>query len=466
MKKTILLLSLLIGLVTAFYAQTTIPDGTDVSGTWTLAGSPYIIEGEATVPVGETLTILPGVTVKLNIGTGFDYSQPDYFDAGILIVEGSLIAVGGVEVPITFTRDGTDGNWGQIFFNSSEGSYLSFCNFEYGYRISNMEGLMFAHGVISFFSSAANIANCDFSYTQGAGIACYTSNVNFYGNILHHNTSGIYSREGDMSNFANNIIYNNINIGIYVTDENTQSNFANNLIYSSYTGIGCANNSAPNFANNTVAASGDYGLSVDNANPNLTNMIFNNNLDGDISALNANTVIDISYSLFEDAEDNLPSQVNHYLCTFEQDPLFKNASEHDYQLLTGSPCIDAGTPDTNGLHIPELDLAENPRVDNNRIDIGAYEYQGETSISNLTNTQFALTNYPNPFSTETIISFNIPKNEKAELKITDIKGNTIKVWDITNKEQIIWQPNNIPSGIYIYQLKIGNKTITNTAICY
>ena len=231
MKKIILLFSLLIGLVTTFYAQTTIPDGTNVNGTWTLAGSPYIIEGEATVQAGESLTILQGVTVKFAIGTGFDYSQPDYFNAGILIVEGSLIAVGGVESPITFTRNGDDGNWGNVFFNSSEGNYLSFCNFEYGYRISNMEGLMFAYGVVSLLSSEANISNCNFSQTQGAGIACYTSNVNFYGNILHHNSSGIYSREGDMSNFANNIIYNNINSGIYVSDENTQSNFANNSAF-------------------------------------------------------------------------------------------------------------------------------------------------------------------------------------------------------------------------------------------
>ena len=43
-------------------AQTVIPPG-DVSGTWTVGGSPYEIQGEITIPDGLTLTIEPGVEV-------------------------------------------------------------------------------------------------------------------------------------------------------------------------------------------------------------------------------------------------------------------------------------------------------------------------------------------------------------------------------------------------------------------
>jgi hypothetical protein len=43
-------------------AATTIPAG-DVSGTWTATNSPYLIDGDITVPAGQTLTIDPGVEV-------------------------------------------------------------------------------------------------------------------------------------------------------------------------------------------------------------------------------------------------------------------------------------------------------------------------------------------------------------------------------------------------------------------
>nr|MBC8385923.1 hypothetical protein [Candidatus Cloacimonadota bacterium] len=44
------------------FAETIIQPG-EVSGTWTFENSPYLIEGEITVPDGETLNIEPGVLV-------------------------------------------------------------------------------------------------------------------------------------------------------------------------------------------------------------------------------------------------------------------------------------------------------------------------------------------------------------------------------------------------------------------
>jgi hypothetical protein len=44
------------------FAQTHIPYG-DVSGTWTIEGSPYIIDGHISVPIDSTLVIEPGVNI-------------------------------------------------------------------------------------------------------------------------------------------------------------------------------------------------------------------------------------------------------------------------------------------------------------------------------------------------------------------------------------------------------------------
>ena len=68
------------------------------------------------------------------------------------------------------------------------------------------------------------------------------------------------------------------------------------------------------------------------------------------------------------------------------DPLFADTTstdpaQWDLHLLPGSPCIDAGTnspPD--GL--AEFDLDGNPRVIDDQVDMGAYEYQNERPIAN------------------------------------------------------------------------------------
>ena len=65
MKKILLSLVVLLGIL----SQTTLADtyvSGDQWGTWNLAGSPYILTGDVTVPDGNTLTIESGVEVQIN----------------------------------------------------------------------------------------------------------------------------------------------------------------------------------------------------------------------------------------------------------------------------------------------------------------------------------------------------------------------------------------------------------------
>lgn len=64
---------------------------------------------------------------------------------------------------------------------------------------------------------------------------------------------------------------------------------------------------------------------------------------------------------------------------FFQDPEFFKEYQYwpqytyDYSLKETSPCIDKGLPDTTGWNLPMKDIAGNPRICNERMDIGAYE---------------------------------------------------------------------------------------------
>jgi hypothetical protein len=71
--------------------------------------------------------------------------------------------------------------------------------------------------------------------------------------------------------------------------------------------------------------------------------------------------------------------------------------------------------------------------------------------------------YPNPFNPSTTISFDIPDatDRNISLHIYDITGKLVET--LVNKvlpsgsHTVTWDPKNLSSGLYIVQLKVGNK---------
>ncbi|AXY72742.1 hypothetical protein D3H65_01595 [Paraflavitalea soli] len=89
------------------------------SGTWTLAGSPYILTATVTVPAGQTLTIQPGVVVQFR---RFNYN---------LTVNGSLQAIGTAADSIRFVGKSdltysSASNYGGTIYLNSNASTLSY----------------------------------------------------------------------------------------------------------------------------------------------------------------------------------------------------------------------------------------------------------------------------------------------------------------------------------------------------
>jgi cysteine-rich repeat protein len=94
-------------------ADTIIPGGNLVgtATTWTKAGSPYIVQGDVTVPAGTTLTLEPGTEVRATSdsdsqGSGENTTRVE------LIVNGTLHAEGTVAEPVIFRSTSTvAGSW-------------------------------------------------------------------------------------------------------------------------------------------------------------------------------------------------------------------------------------------------------------------------------------------------------------------------------------------------------------------
>ncbi len=72
--------------------------------------------------------------------------------------------------------------------------------------------------------------------------------------------------------------------------------------------------------------------------------------------------------------------------------------------------------------------------------------------------------YPNPFNPIATIKFDIEVSHVSLLQVFDLQGKLVKT--LINEvlpagsHGIQWNPTNLPSGFYILQLKVGNKTFT------
>jgi hypothetical protein len=415
MKKYFYLILIMIPL--GIFAQTPVQPG-PVSGTWDLAGSPYMINGEIYIEPQSSLTIEPGVEVRFT----------DWYK---LNVYGSLMAEGSETDSILFTADNSNIEWHGIrFIETEQTSVLDYCIVEYGLTVMDEQSIPdnCGGGILCYLSPDASITikNSTIRNNQawfGGGIDCYNAspvieNCQIVDNhalkggaielfsfadpvinnsLLAYNYAsidgGAISCNDDCSPVltANSIIHNSSAVhggGIDITYTDglvaKRNLIANN---SSNYGGGIALFNAPSaeFKNNTIvfnqASVKGGGLYVyTGCCPGFTSdIIYYNQLNGineQVFLGHATTIPSFQYCNIMDSTAGLTGVGGgiYFTGTFEncidEDPLFTNALTGDYTLSwnnyphpdnTMSPCIDAGCP---GL----------PEPDGTPCDIGCYSF--------------------------------------------------------------------------------------------
>ena len=290
MKKIILIAGIIFSLNNFLItSQTSIPAGS-VSGTWTLAGSPYLIQGTIQIANDSTLTIQPGVTVNFQ-GT---------FK---LNVKGRLLAIGSETDSITFTASNTTNGWRGIRFDNTpltnDSSKLIFCKLLYGKATGSTPddcgGALYFNNFSKTIIFKSRISNCT-ANGCGAGIYCKNSNLVISYNTIYNcqallKGGGIYCENSAPIISYNNISDNAANCcagscggAIYCSGTNPEitGNYISYNQASSGGGIYCSNNS-PIVSKNTVlynissVGSGGGGIYCDGASPVLTENIISKN---------------------------------------------------------------------------------------------------------------------------------------------------------------------------------------------
>jgi hypothetical protein len=92
-----------------------------------------------------------------------------------------------------------------------------------------------------------------------------------------------------------------------------------------------------------------------------------------------------------------------------------------------------------------------------------YSFHTATGINNFTAQEGNITIYPNPFTTQTRISFD--KDQKnTSIKIIDVLGKEIKTVILSGAKNLIIEKGEMRAGIYFVQVIDANKNVMNRKI--
>ncbi|RLD55181.1 MAG: hypothetical protein DRJ05_13370 [Bacteroidetes bacterium] len=316
----------------------------NVTGIWHAGCSPYIIEGDITVPNGETLTIEPGVWVK-------------FMDRYPINVQGSVVAVGdGTNTgDIVFTAINPEKGWGGIELyntnNTNDSSFFTNCIFEYGYAQGGVAGLNSGGAFAAKNFSKINIDQCLFKYNwadksgtyppSGGAIGLWNSNP-----IIQN--SGFY---GNHASYGGAIILftgSHPTIDHCLFHHNTADTDAGAVIV--YT------NCDPDITNCTFVQNSTNGMGGavvvhDSSDPDFVNCILFDNSAAQgkqIAVSTSDCTLDISYCDIEGGEAGIgPNGIGAsgtYENNIEEDPMFAQELAWNFRLSDASPCINAGDP--------------------------------------------------------------------------------------------------------------------------
>jgi hypothetical protein len=135
----------------------------------------------------------------------------------------------------------------------------------------------------------------------------------------------------------------------------------------------------------------------------------------------------------------------------------------NWSLQNSSPCINSGDP--NGTYLP-TDLAGNPRIYGGTVDIGAYEYQGPSAITEF-NSQPKFSIFPNPSKGKFNIQMQGVKSNivNLEIEIYNVLGEKVlKLSDFQtqNSNEIDFSEHS--KGIYFIKINSGAKVHTEKIV--
>ena len=319
-----------------------------------------------------------------------------------------------------------------------------------------------------------HINNC---HVSGGEIDSPSSLFYFSGNKLKMSNSKIVN---------SSVAYNDINIvsiGINGDQATRELKLDNVLVANNQTGgappVFIANFSDnPGIINNCTFANNrgaNYAVQL-NGNFEVNNCIFDNNTAGEIKSAGSTSQLQFNNNFIRNYPGSTSfeafNNVHFNDVILSGDPGFCSSIAGDplsYRLGNSSICRDMGTPDTTGLALPDTDLAGNPRIYGSAIDIGCYEWNYPVSAEDeLAPPAIQLSTFPNPFSDQLTLLFNLKQRGRLSCEFYNVKGQKVRnLADApynSGDHMLIWDGRDnsgqrLGSGIYFMKIQLDGKAI-------
>lgn len=362
---------------------------------------------------------------------------------------------------------------------------ISHCLFEDNFATFN-------GGAVYSEESSFSILHCDFisnrcgpatdPYGYGGAVCSDRSDLYLFGNYFEANSStgvgGAVAIRFQDSRVHNNIFSGNYSalggaLGYLHYYEYPYSQ-CNNLIYgnsSAFFGGGIASiDAGPVFVNNTITGNTSiYGGGFyvkDSLIPQVYNSILWNNsaaVGPEVYLWDAFATADFYHCDVAGGPENFGGSgggagyTGIYEDNLDADPLFEDPSAADFHLAPGSPAQNSGTPDTTGLHLPDIDLDGALRVDAGPgiIDMGCYELHATAIARNGVLTGYIRV-YPVPSASLVNIEFISLSSGQVSVDIYDRLGRVVhrlpeKVIKVGEMAEFQWDARScgVPPGIFI-----------------
>ena len=170
-------------------------------------------------------------------------------------------------------------------------------------------------------------------------------------------------------------------------------------------------------------------------------------------------------------------------------PLFVHTPPTGYFFLShtatgqasNSPCVDAGDPtaamidgSTRTDYVPDTGVVDmgfhwlHPMSEADGADL--FDIGVATVVEEMTPTSPAIkvTNHPNPFNNETVISLFIENGGSGEMVITDVSGRIVETlhqgYLESGYHEFTLRGNSLSSGVYFYRAKVDGVIATGKAL--
>ena len=463
--KNSLIIFCLFFISTSIFSQTSFQGGIYNNTTWTLANSPYILTGSVVVFPGKTLTIEPGVVVKVTADNTFNTGNMLYLE-----VRGTLVAEGTLNFPIKFTStqaNPTSYNWLGIKILGSQGGNFSMDHFELTNSFYGLHNDVAEVGVTHTFNdcvfkdnsyaiqlNANNVYNyCTFQ-RNGIGQAAQfvygsiTANNSVFTNnncaltwaysavsINNCNFSGNLNTINGVAGTITNCVFDNNGNGLYGCSSLTVDSctFTNNDIAINELSFGLVKNSF--FSGNDIALSIAQNTSV------VDNAIETNGVGIRVNGINPSSTF-----------------INNNSICFNTQYNIENGTNQNFSMALNCFCSGDST------EVEDLILDGYDNITRGLVNYALYDDSCNVMQAFIQKINLG-ENYN--LSSELVEQDNFKLNQVGdELEVNSVLAKQVKLFDLTGKELMYTRiengvgklnSRNLSAGMYVLQTEKGQS---------